>query len=154
MKDRGKSRKAHRGKAAENAAGKKHGKSVGKRGKAERQPDHTALERESSTLTSTTDEKPVRGRPFTSDDPRRNTTTPGPGRPTDKFKKWCAKVIADPRTKRAVRRVLQNPRHKAQTSMWKGVAAHAHGQPTAHVDMTHKVTLEDLLSASHEGEKE
>lgn len=147
-----KSTSAHRGKAGGKAGSGGERVSGSKREKVERQPDRVPFERESSSPTSTNDETKPRAGTFVKGDPRINRTKAGPGRPTDRFKKWCAKVIADPRTRKAVRRVLHNPRNKAQTSMWKAVAAHAHGQPTAHVDMTHKVTLEDLLSASHEEE--
>lgn len=141
---------SHRGKAGGKRGEEKRASRSVKRAKTERQPDRVPLERESSSSSSTNEEKKPRAGTFVAGDPRINRTKAGPGRPTDKFKRWCAKVIADPRTRKAVRRVLHNPRNKAQTSMWKAVASHAHGQPTAHVDMTHKVTLEDLLSASHE----
>lgn len=92
---------------------------------------------------------------FVAGDARINRTKPGPGRPTKRFKAWCRRAIANPRTKKQVRKILQNSNHPAFKAMWAEVAAHAHGRPAQAVALDARVTtLEDLLDAASADEAE
>jgi hypothetical protein len=87
---------------------------------------------------------------FVAGDPRINRTKPGPGRPTDRFKKWCRKQVGSAVTKKAVRRILKNPNHPAFKAMWSTLAEHGHGKPDAHLDVKASVTLEQLVAAANQ----
>ena len=94
-------------------------------------------------------ERRVRGKPFTKGDERINRTKPGPGRPKNAYKKWCRRVLENPRTKRAVRSVLHDPESGAFATMYKELAARAYGKPEQPVKVDATLKLEDLLDASH-----
>ena len=94
--------------------------------------------------------KAKRGKPFEKGDPRINRTIPGPGRPKDRFKKWCRKLVMDKRTKRSVRQILRDKDHPAYKAMWSEIAAHGFGKPDAHVDLKASVSLETLVAQANE----
>lgn len=91
----------------------------------------------------------VRGKPFVKGDKRINRTKGGPGRRKNAYKKWCKRVLENPRTKRAVRRILHDEGSKAFPTMYKELAARAYGKPEQPVKLDATLKLEDLLDASH-----
>jgi hypothetical protein len=74
--------------------------------------------------------KAAPGRPFKrGDDPRRNTTTPGPGRPPNEHIEWCRRLVSDPASEAAVEAVLRDKSHPAFATMWRAVSERAYGKP-------------------------
>lgn len=117
-----KRKKSHRGKATVSRAEKtkeKQGKSVPARVRDVAQK-------------SGGEEKKERKIPahvgFQKGDPRINRTIPGPGRPPGKFARKCRRVLANPKTWRAVRRTLKDEENPHFKGMWAEVANRGHGR--------------------------
>lgn len=90
---------------------------------------------------------------FKKGDPRINRTRPGPGRPTEAFKAMCAKLLSRKSVVRQIRRVVRDSDHDAWLGALKTLAAYAHGQPTASVEVKGKLTLEQILARSWKAPK-
>lgn len=71
------------------------------------------------------------------------------GRRPDWFKRYAEQLLANPSTKRSVRRILRaGPLHPGFLGLYKELTNRAFGQAKAHLDVKASLTLEDLLSAS------
>lgn len=86
---------------------------------------------------------------FKPGDPRINRTKAGPGRPANRFKKRCQKMVMRPSSWKAVKRIMRNANHPAFRAMWNTVAEHGFGKPDAHLDVEGKITLEQLVAAAN-----
>lgn len=66
------------------------------------------------------------------DDPRRGRGpkkgAPNAGRPPDKHREECQRMISDPKCEKAVRSILGNPKHPAFAPMWRIVAERGYGK--------------------------
>ena len=79
-------------------------------------------------------------------DPRRGHGVKGrSGRPPNWLRDFCDDLLADPKCKAAVRKILGNPNHPAFSAMWKTVGERAHGKPEQKVDVTVNVVEQYLI---------
>jgi hypothetical protein len=100
-------------------------------------------------------QKSVRGIPFQrGPDPRRGRGpapgAPNAGRPPNWLKDWCDELLSDETTKKQVRAILNDADHPAFRAMWNAVADRAHGKPKESLELSGKVTLEQILAGSYE----
>lgn len=68
-------------------------------------------------------------------DPRRNVTTPGPGRPPDEFKQLCQRLASRNRTVNVVAKILSDEEHPMFMAALKWATEHGYGkamQPIEH----------------------
>jgi hypothetical protein len=93
---------------------------------------------------------PRRPGQFVKGDPRINRTKPGPGRTPDAFKRWCRKQLSRKVVVRACKDVIANPNHPSWNSAVKMLAAYGYGQPQASLEVSGKMTLEQILAKSWE----
>jgi hypothetical protein len=92
----------------------------------------------------------VPGRPFVAGDPRINRTKPGPGRPRNEFKAWCAEVLDKDVTRKQVEKIMKNGNHRAFKSMFSELADRAYGKANQDVAVSGTLTLEQILTRSRE----
>ncbi len=69
---------------------------------------------------------------------KRGGTNAGAGRPPQWFKDLNAKMICDPKVRKAVATILANPDHPHFAAMWKAVAERGYGKPESKVDVVVK----------------
>lgn len=67
------------------------------------------------------------------------------GRRPNWLREFCDDMLADPKCKAAVRKILSNPDHPAFAAMWKATGERAHGKPEQKVDLTVNVVEQYLL---------
>ena len=60
----------------------------------------------------------------------------GGGRPANKFREWCADLLAKPEVEAQVEEILTDKSHPAHATMWKALADRAYGKPVAVVETT------------------
>lgn len=58
-------------------------------------------------------------------------------------------MLADETTKEQVRGILNDKTHPAFKSMWSEVASRAFGKPKESLELSGKLTLEEILTASY-----
>lgn len=73
----------------------------------------------------------------------------GTGRPPNWLKDWCEELLADETTKEQVRGILNDKAHPAFKAMWSEVASRAFGKPKESLELSGKLTLEDILAVSY-----
>lgn len=71
------------------------------------------------------------------------------GRRPQWFKDWCESLLADRRTRKQVIRILRNRDHPAFKAMWAEVANRAFGKAGEKLELTGKLTLEQLLAKTY-----
>ncbi len=76
------------------------------------------------------------GKPFAKNDPRINRTKPGPGRPPNWLRDFCDDLLAGPKSKHSVSKILGDDEHPAFATMWKAVADRAHGRAVESIELT------------------
>lgn len=60
------------------------------------------------------------------------------GRPPNWLKDWCDSLLANPKSRTAVTKVLTDEDHPAFAQMWRAVADRAHGRPAQPVEHSGK----------------
>ena len=76
------------------------------------------------------------GRPFAKGaDPRRNTTTPGTGRPPDAFKELCRELTSGEKTVKQLQAILKNADHPQFMAAVRWASEHGYGKPVQPVDV-------------------
>jgi len=74
---------------------------------------------------------------------------PNAGRPPNWLKEWCDELLSDETTKSQVRAILKDKDHPAFRAMWNAVADRAHGKPKESLEVTGKLSLEQLVARSY-----
>lgn len=74
------------------------------------------------------------------------------GRKPDWYKRYAEKLLANKSTKKAMRRILRNPDHPAFRAIVKDLADRAFGRATETLEVSGKLTLEQILARSYEGD--
>jgi hypothetical protein len=94
--------------------------------------------------------KTATGVPFAQgEDKRRGVGKKGrSGRKPSWLKEFCDDLLADPKCKAAVRKILKNPAHPAFATMWGKVTDRAHGKPVQPIEHSVDGTLEEILARS------
>lgn len=72
------------------------------------------------------------------------------GRKPDAWKALCARLVNRDSTIRAAKRILRNDKHPAYLGALKFLTEQAYGKAAAPIEVSGKLTLEQLLSASRE----
>lgn len=60
----------------------------------------------------------------------------GPGRPSNAFKEYCARLLEDRACQAQVRRVLRDASHPAFAALWKAIAERAYGKAPQAVEVS------------------